>query len=78
MIYFFSKQDHGDKRWLPMRLQGQYQDKPKLPFIPGSEVSGTVLEVGSKVKHVKPGDKVTMPVLGSQEWLACTAVCVRL
>jgi NADPH:quinone reductase-like Zn-dependent oxidoreductase len=39
-------------------MQGQYQDKPKLPFIPGSEVSGTVLEVGSKVKHVKPGDQV--------------------
>lgn len=39
-------------------LQGLYQDKPKLPFIPGSEVSGVITEVGSKVKSVKVGDRV--------------------
>ena len=44
--------------------QGQYQDKPKLPFIPGSEVSGTVIEVGGKVNTCKVGDKVSSSHLG--------------
>jgi NADPH:quinone reductase-like Zn-dependent oxidoreductase len=39
-------------------LQGQYQVKPKLPFVPGSECSGTVIEVGRDVRTVKVGDKV--------------------
>ena len=38
--------------------QGGYQDKPKLPFIPGSEVSGVVTEVASGVKSLRVGDKV--------------------
>ena len=38
--------------------QGQYQVKPKLPFVPGSELSGTVTEVGTKVKSLKVGDRV--------------------
>ena len=29
------------------------------PLIPGHEFSGTVTTVGSKVKHIKPGDRVT-------------------
>lgn len=41
-----------------MHAQGLYQDKPRLPFIPGSEVSGIVIEVGHKVKALKPGDHV--------------------
>jgi NADPH:quinone reductase-like Zn-dependent oxidoreductase len=40
-------------------LQGQYQVKPKLPFIPGSEVSGTVCQLGQGVKGFKPGDLVS-------------------
>ena len=48
--------------------QGQYQDKPKLPFIPGSEVSGTVIEVGSKVKSHKVGDKVSLIRLPLPIW----------
>ncbi len=39
-------------------VQGLYQDKPPLPFIPGSEVSGIVMEVGPKVKRFKQGDHV--------------------
>jgi len=39
-------------------IQGLYQFKPPLPFVPGSEVAGHVLEVGARVKHVKPGDAV--------------------
>lgn len=41
-----------------LQVQGLYQEKPKLPFIPGGEVSGQVIEVGQKVKSVKPKDLV--------------------
>jgi NADPH:quinone reductase-like Zn-dependent oxidoreductase len=40
-------------------LQGQYQVKPKLPFITGSEVSGIVCQLGPGVKGFKPGDLVS-------------------
>jgi len=39
-------------------VQGLYQFKPDLPFSPGGEVSGEVAAVGSKVNHLKVGDKV--------------------
>ncbi|XP_032174227.1 quinone oxidoreductase-like protein 2 isoform X1 [Mustela erminea] len=38
--------------------RGQYQEKPQLPFIPGMEFSGTVLEIGTDVSIVKEGDRV--------------------
>lgn len=41
-----------------LQIQGQYQEKPSLPFIPGSEVSGTVTEIGVGVRTVQVGDKV--------------------
>ncbi|GFY55474.1 quinone oxidoreductase-like protein 2 [Trichonephila inaurata madagascariensis] len=37
---------------------GKYDQEPKLPFIPGYEFSGEVLETGSKVKNLSVGDKV--------------------
>ncbi|GFT96914.1 quinone oxidoreductase-like protein 2 homolog [Nephila pilipes] len=37
---------------------GKYDQEPKLPFIPGYEFSGEVLETGSKVKDLTVGDKV--------------------
>ncbi|MEQ3652903.1 MAG: NADPH:quinone oxidoreductase family protein [Glaciecola sp.] len=39
-------------------VQGLYQMKPELPFIPGSEVAGTVAEVGEGVPHLKVGQNV--------------------
>jgi NADPH2:quinone reductase len=39
-------------------IQNKYQFKPPLPFSPGSELAGTVKEVGEGVKGYKPGDKV--------------------
>ena len=39
-------------------VQGLYQVKPQLPFIPGHECSGIVSEVGSAVHHLKTGDRV--------------------
>lgn len=38
--------------------QGKFKDKMKTPFIPGFEISGEVLEVGSDVKEISCGDKV--------------------
>ena len=45
-------------------IKGEYQFKPPLPFAPGGEVSGVVLEVGSDVKDFAPGDRV----LGMTGW----------
>ncbi|MBF7073025.1 NADPH:quinone oxidoreductase family protein [Glaciecola sp. MH2013] len=39
-------------------VQGLYQMKPDLPFIPGSEVAGTIAEIGEGVQHLKLGQKV--------------------
>jgi len=39
-------------------VQGKYQVKPPLPFSPGVEIAGVVMEAGAGVTHVKPGDAV--------------------
>ncbi|GHE72777.1 NADPH:quinone oxidoreductase [Roseivirga thermotolerans] len=39
-------------------IQNKYQFKPQLPFAPGGEVAGRVVEVGSEVKHLSQGDLV--------------------
>ena len=39
-------------------IQNKYQFKPPLPFSPGSELAGTVKEVGAGVVGHKPGDRV--------------------
>jgi NADPH2:quinone reductase len=39
-------------------VTGNYQAKPKFPFVPGLEVSGTVTEVGASVKSLKIGQRV--------------------
>ncbi len=38
-------------------VKGQYQYKPPFPFSPGGEAAGIVVEVGSEVSRVKPGDR---------------------
>jgi len=38
--------------------QGQYARLPGLPYIPGSDGAGDVLEVGRDVSHLKVGDRV--------------------
>lgn len=48
-----------------LQCRGQYQVKPPLPFIPGAEIAGEVLECGAAVQGFKPGDRVlAMPGIG--------------
>ena len=39
-------------------IKGRYQERPRPPFSPGLELSGTVIEVGKKVKTLKINDRV--------------------
>ena len=39
-------------------VAGTYQTKPPLPFSPGMEVAGTVIEVAPGVTRCQPGDRV--------------------
>lgn len=44
-------------------IAGKYQVKPEFPFIPGLEAAGDVIEVGSGVSRVRPGQRVMAAVL---------------
>ncbi|NQW12389.1 MAG: NADPH:quinone oxidoreductase family protein [Alphaproteobacteria bacterium] len=44
-------------------VEGKYQAKPELPFAPGSEASGTIVEVGAEVEDYAPGDAVIVTTL---------------
>ena len=39
-------------------IEGKYQLQPPMPFSPGGELAGEVIEVGDKVTRFKPGDRV--------------------
>ncbi|XP_055480334.1 quinone oxidoreductase-like protein 2 isoform X2 [Psammomys obesus] len=52
--------------------RGQYQEKPALPFTPGMEFSGVVLETGADVSTVKKGD----PVIGVSSFNAMAEQCI--
>ncbi len=41
-----------------LQAQGLYQHKPDLPYVPGMDAAGTVLEAGDGVEHVRAGDRV--------------------
>ena len=41
-----------------LMVQGLYQVKPPLPFTPGAETAGVVVEVGDGVRNFRPGDRV--------------------
>ncbi len=41
-------------------VAGQYQIKPALPFVPGSEVAGVVGDVGEDVEDLAVGDRVLL------------------
>ena len=39
-------------------IEGKYQFKPPMPFAPGAEVAGEVIETGAEVEDVARGDRV--------------------
>jgi NADPH2:quinone reductase len=53
-------------------VQGKYQAKPALPFVPGSEFSGLVDALGEGVTHLKLGDAVA--AVGSTGGFATHAI----
>ncbi|MBT8139903.1 MAG: NADPH:quinone oxidoreductase family protein [Gammaproteobacteria bacterium] len=56
-----------------LMVQGNYQIKPELPFVPGTEGAGVVAAVGAGVKNFKLGDRVIFnAMLGS---FATQCVC---
>ena len=64
-----------------LTIQGKYQRKPALPFVPGSEFCGEVIDVGDSVEDFKIGD----PVMGSvligayaEQILAPENACMKL
>lgn len=47
-----------------LMVQGKYQHKPELPYTPGMEGAGDVVETGEGVTAFKPGDRV---IVGGKE-----------
>ncbi|MFN9152152.1 MAG: NADPH:quinone oxidoreductase family protein [bacterium] len=41
-----------------LMVEGKYQRRPPLPFVPGTECIGIVTEVGSAVTRIRPGQRV--------------------
>ena len=41
-----------------LMIQGLYQHKPELPFVPGLEAAGVVIERAAEVRNVAEGAKV--------------------
>jgi NADPH:quinone reductase len=56
-------------------VQGRYQVKPPLPFVPGAEIAGVVREVGPGADAFSPGDRVlaSIPIGGFAERAAVPA-----
>jgi NADPH2:quinone reductase len=59
-------------------VAGKYQRKPPLPFSPGTDVAGTILEVAPDVTGLTPGMRVFAPVDwgGSAEQVIADAIHV--
>lgn len=54
-------------------VAGKYQHKPALPFVPGAEISGEIIEVGNDVSHLQPGQRV---LAVTQTGGLATEICV--
>lgn len=61
-----------------LQIEGKYQEKAKLPFTPGAECSGVIIEVGSDVRGLKVGDHVCAVTQGGAfaEETVAPAICV--
>lgn len=60
-------------------VAGKYQHKPPLPFVPGTEATGIVVEVAPGVTRVKPGDHVVavLDCGGFADMVVCTEETVH-
>jgi NADPH2:quinone reductase len=47
-----------------LMITGKYQVQPPLPFSPGFELAGEILEVSDGVTHLKPGQRVAATSMG--------------
>lgn len=55
-----------------LTVAGLYQIKPKLPFVPGNEISGVVTSVGSEVRSLTVGQRIlAMPSSGGLAEMVC-------
>lgn len=61
---------------MSLEVQGKYQRKPALPFVPGTEIAGIVAAVGARVMRFHPGDRVCAALdwIGLAEQAAAKAV----
>lgn len=62
-----------------LMIQGKYQHKPELPFIPGTEAAGDIVEVGDGVTGLRIGDAVGVgtPCGGFAESIVVPTTAVR-
>lgn len=64
-----------------LMMEGKYQHKPPLPFVPGRDAAGTIISVGDKVKGLSSGDRVVAtPNYGAfaQQTVAEARLCHRI
>jgi 2-desacetyl-2-hydroxyethyl bacteriochlorophyllide A dehydrogenase len=55
-------------------FRGEFHPRTRLPLIPGHEFAGVIEEVGSDVKNLSPGEKVTVdPIIWCGTCAACKA-----
>jgi NADPH:quinone reductase len=58
-----------------LMVQGRYQIKPPLPYVPGGEIAGVVDAIGAEVLHLSAGSRVVTWQLGGglSEYLVAPA-----
>ncbi|MEZ5901646.1 MAG: NADPH:quinone oxidoreductase family protein [Hyphomicrobiaceae bacterium] len=64
-----------------LMMEGKYQHKASLPFVPGRDAAGTVLAVGDTVRGFAPGDRVVAtPNHGAfaEQTVASAGVCHKI
>ena len=60
-----------------LMIAGKYQVKPPLPFSPGFELAGEILEVAAGVTHLQPGQRVAATAMaGAMAEQICVPVQV--
>ena len=45
-----------------LMVAGKHQNKPPLPFVPGTDIAGTVIELAPDVEHLTIGDRVVAAI----------------